>query len=100
MKMVNQDPFSNGTEYMIWEERNCDRCIKDSHMTKDQMGYTKIKCSIQRDIITRMYSNEPIKQKTIDICNMRDCPSRKEHWPKRKKRARVIPKEQLTLDLM
>lgn len=26
------------------------------------------RCSIQRDIIIRMASNEPIKQKTIDIC--------------------------------
>lgn len=21
-------PFSNGTEFMIWKERNCDKCVK------------------------------------------------------------------------
>lgn len=86
MKKVNQDPFSNGTSFDIWNARNCERCIKDSHLTKDQMGYTKVKCAIQRDIFTRMYSYEPIAQRTIDICKMQDCPYRKTEWPKRKRK--------------
>ena len=85
MTKVNKDPFSNGTEYMMWEERNCDRCHKSSHLTKDQTGYTKIVCAIERDIINRMWSNEPIAQRTIDICNMTDCPYRKEKRSVRKK---------------
>ena len=85
MQKVNKDPFSNGTEFDFWFSRNCERCIKDSHLTKDQTGYTKIKCAIQRDIFTRMYSDEPIAKRTIDICSMSECPYRKEEWPKRKK---------------
>ena len=92
MKKVNLDPFSSGTEHDMWAARNCDRCIKDSHLKKDETGYTKVVCSIQRDIFTRMCSNEPIKQKTIDICRMRDCPYRKEKWPKK---ARYTQKEKL-----
>lgn len=84
MKKVNEDPFSNGTEYMIWEGRNCDRCIKDSHLKADEKSYTKIKCAIQRDIFTRMIGNEPISERTIEICSMRDCPYRKEEWPRKK----------------
>jgi hypothetical protein len=26
---MRTQPFSNGTEFMIWRERNCDRCKKD-----------------------------------------------------------------------
>ena len=64
MKKVNKDPFSNGTEYMLFEERCCDKCIKHSHLrregdTKYEDEYTKIVCSIERDIIIRMGSDEP-----------------------------------------
>lgn len=83
MKKVNQDPFSNGTEFMIWDEENCCKCIKNSHIKKDLIGYTKIRCAIQRDILTRMGSNEPIAQRTIDVCSKRICSFRKTEWPKR-----------------
>lgn len=72
---VNKDPFSNGTEYMIFEERCCNRCIKSSEPVDGGTRYTNSdkdnmpRCSIQRDIVTRMFCNEPIKQETIDICN-------------------------------
>ena len=72
-KLVDKDPFSNGTEFMVWEERNCDKCIKSSQ-PKDDFRYTNAdenmmpKCSIQRDIVTRMFCNDPIKQETVDIC--------------------------------
>ena len=73
MKKVDKDPFSNGTEHMMFEERCCDQCIKHSRLKKegDTMNdneYTKIVCSIERDIFTRMGCNEPINQRTIDIC--------------------------------
>jgi len=85
MKKVDRDPFSNGTEHMRWEELNCDRCWKSSRLKDNEKEYTKVKCAIQRDIFTRMYSNEPISQRTIDVCRMRDCPYRQEHRPKYEK---------------
>ena len=85
MTKVNKDPFSNGTEHMRWEERNCDRCWKSSHPKRgtdeDNPEYTKIKCAIQRDIFSRMMCNEPIPQRSYDICQMLDCPNRQEHRP-------------------
>ena len=100
MKKINLDPFSNGTEYMIWEEENCSKCIKSSHLKKEgdtryEDEYTPIRCAIQRDIFTRMVSDEPISQRTIDICQMRDCPHRKESWPKRKHKYGAKQKETL-----
>lgn len=86
MAKVNQDPFSNGTEYMLWTERNCNRCYKSSHIKAgsdpDNPEYTRITCAIERDIFTRMGSNEPISQRTIDACHNADCPYRQN---KRKK---------------
>lgn len=69
MKKIDKDPFSNGTEFMLWNEHNCDRCIKASHYNEKTEDYTKFHCAIQRDIETRLYCNEPINERTIEICN-------------------------------
>lgn len=74
MKKVNKDPFSNGTDFSVFEHYNCNKCIKSSQPKEDgtftnaDKNNMPNKCSIQRDIVIRMFSNEPIKQKTIDIC--------------------------------
>ena len=99
MTKVNQDPFSNGSEHRAFEAYCCDKCIKSSEPRNGGDGLVKYineredgmpKCSIQRDIVVRMFCDEPIKQKTIDIC--RDftlhgtlCPYIKTERPKRKK---------------
>lgn len=87
MKKIDKDPFSNGTEYMIWEERNCAKCFKSSHLKKQgdskyEDEYTKIRCAIQRDIFTRMGCNEPIAIRTIEICRSGVCPYKKERQKK------------------
>ena len=103
---VNKDPFSNGEEHRIWEHYNCDRCIKSSQPVDGGMRYTNAdennmpKCSIQRDIVTRMFCYEPIKQETIDICNNYIlhgtlCPYMKTERKKYEKKA----KNQTTLQL-
>lgn len=74
MKKVNKDPFSNGTEYSAFKTYCCYKCIKFSYMRPDGT-FTNAddknmpnKCSIQRDIVTRMACDEPINQRTIDVC--------------------------------
>lgn len=77
MKKVNQDPFSNGSDHRAFEFYCCDKCVKSSEPRDGGDGLVKYtneredgmpKCSIQRDIVLRMFSNEPINQRTIDIC--------------------------------
>lgn len=110
MKKVNKDPFSNGTDFMIWEEHNCNKCIKSSepriseedgliyYTNKREDGLPK--CSIQRNIVTRMFNNEPINEQTVTICNdftMRGilCPYMKTERKKYIKK----DKQQTTLEL-
>lgn len=92
MAKVNIDPFSNGTEFDVWYERNCERCVKASRYKGENIygedEYTKCRCAIQRDIFTRMYSYEPISQRAIDVCRMLDCPYRQEHYKKYEKHKR------------
>lgn len=88
LRKVNIDPFSNGTEYEIWNERNCERCVKASRYKGETDAgdeYTLCRCAIQRDIFSRMYSSEPISQRTIDVCRKRDCSYRRESYKKYEK---------------
>lgn len=91
LKLVDKDPFSSGSEHSIWEAENCDNCIKSAHY-KGENEYTKCRCSIYRDIGTRMFSNEPIAQRTIDVCSKPICPYKQEHWKR-------YPRKELTLKL-
>lgn len=90
MEKVNKDPFSNGEDFRWWSSRNCDKCIKSPKMVIDDLvAYTKCRCAIYRDIELRMCSDEPIAQRTIDICKQNDCPFRKEHWNKHKRKSKT-----------
>ena len=106
MKKVKRDPFSNGSDHRAFEFYCCDKCVKSSEPRDGGTRYTNAdkdnmpKCSIQRDIVLRMFSNEPINQRTIDIC--RDfvlhgtlCPFMK---TERKKYTKKV-KNQTTLEL-
>lgn len=75
MKKVNKDPFSNGSEHMMFEERCCNKCIKasqprqDGSFTNSDKDNMPNRCAIQRDIVTRMYCNEAINERTVQICH-------------------------------
>lgn len=107
MKKVNKDPFSNGAGHMMFECQCCSKCIKyswydekrDRFVNADENNQPN-RCAIQRDIITRMACNEPINERTVEIC--RDftlhgipCPYMK---TERKKYAKKI-KNQIDLKL-
>ena len=94
-KLIDKDPFSNGNEYMIFEEYNCDICIKSSKPIDEGLRYTNAdennmpKCSIQRDIMLRMIGDTPIKEETVKICDNFIvhgvlCPYIKTEYPKHK----------------
>lgn len=104
LKKVNCDPFSNGTEQMMFEDICCSRCVKWSYPIDDGKRYINAtednmpKCSIQRDICLRMFSNDPIKQETIDVC--RDFVMRGTICPYQKTKHKVVkqqPKNQTKL---
>lgn len=109
-KLIDKDPFSNGSEHLLFESNNCDLCIKSSQPTDDGKRFTNAdkdnmpKCSIQRDIVTRMFSNDPIKQETIDICNNyilhgTPCPYMQTQWKHRQKHRQKQAKNQQSLEI-
>jgi len=72
--------FSNGTEAMIWMERNCERCWKYDP-TKD---YEKSRCKIEASISLGFVGSR-LSKRVEAITEMEDCPYRQEKRTARKK---------------
>jgi len=83
-EMIDRDPFSNGSEYSFWEERNCEICHRGA-------------CAIKNDIFTRMCCNKPIRKSSYDACQYAKCPNFIDHIERKSPRKREI-KEQYELN--
>ena len=95
-KKIAKPLFSNGTEFMMWESENCDRCIKAPKPHEDGKSYSKSRCAIYNEITRQCmgYGNEPVSQRAINATTGR-CPYIRTEWPKRKRKSND---QSLTLD--
>ena len=78
MKLTDNPCFSNGTEQMIWFERNCDRCWKASKYNEKKDDYTAFKCKINAEITGQICGFSEISLRTYNITKEADCPYRQE----------------------
>ena len=87
-KRTDYPTFSNGTEGMMWMERNCDRCIKAEHpIVKFKMvvGYAnRGRCRVNKEILDSMLTNG-VTKRVHRIIEGQVCPFLKTEWPKKKK---------------
>lgn len=74
MKKINKVPFSNSTEFMMFDDACCSKCIKASQM-RENGTFTNAdeynlpnKCAVQRDIMIRMICDNLINERTVQIC--------------------------------
>lgn len=87
-KKAKYTVFSNGTEFMLWEGRNCNQCIKSSRYKPETDTYTKYRCSVQREIHEAYMDDGRASQRVYEICQQADCPLKKterKYYPHRKK---------------
>ena len=80
-------PFANGTSFMVWYQRNCDRCWK----SKVNEATGKSQCAIENAISRGSVSDGRIKPLIAKRLNWdgsgyleTDCAEREENRPKRK----------------
>lgn len=59
--------FANGTDYEIWESRNCERCIKGARY--DELDY---RCKIQEGLGVSYLNDGTVSTKTADIIGISD----------------------------
>jgi len=81
--------FSNGTEAMMWQDRNCQRCWKYNPERELQ----KARCKIEADIAIGWIDSSLMSERSKKIIELADCPYRQETRPVYKKR----DKESMTL---
>ena len=73
MKKYKYPVFSNGTEFMVWEGENCDRCVKASRYNENTDTYTKFRCKVQEEIIMACLDDGRASERTYKICQERFC---------------------------
>lgn len=84
--------FSNGREFMMWQERNCERCVKAVFYNEKKDIYPKYRCKIQEHIEFASVCDGTGNKRDYEATHSAVCPQIKiEKVMKRKE-----PKEQLT----
>lgn len=76
--------FSNGTEFMMWTARNCEKCVKAVFYDEKKDRWPKYRCAIQAHIeeaaVTDGYGNK----RDYDATHAYDCPHKQTERKPRK----------------
>ena len=86
--------FSNGTEFMQWQERNCEKCIKATYINPNTWRWPNYRCAVQKHIEMAIISDGMGNKRDYDATRS-DCPY------KQTERSRKMKKDpnQLMLDM-
>ena len=66
--------FSNGTEFMIWQSYNCERCVKAVWYNEKKDFYPKYRCAIQKHIEEAAITDGCGNKRDHDATHSRTCP--------------------------
>ena len=78
--------FSNGTEFMLWQGRNCDRCIKAVFYNEKKDIYPKYKCRVQEHIDIACITDGMGSERDYKATHSYICPYIKTEKPRKKPR--------------
>ena len=84
--------FSNGTEFMWWQSRNCERCVKAVWYNEKTDTYPQHRCAIQRDIEFAAVGDGCGSKRTSEAVHQAQCPYiQTERKPRTKRKAENEP---------
>ena len=66
--------FSNGTEFMDWTARNCDRCVKAVYYNNKKGYQPQYRCAIQEHIETACIDDGMGNKSDYEATHSRICP--------------------------
>jgi hypothetical protein len=79
--------FSNGTEFMVWLSRNCDKCVKAVFYDEKKDYYPKYRCAVQKHIEEAAITDGCGNKRDYEATHSLDCPYKiSERKPKKKKK--------------
>lgn len=79
--------FSNGTEFMLWQGRNCEQCVKAVFYNEKKDFYPKYRCAIQRDIEEACIGDGTGRQRVWEATHAGFCPYLKTERTARKRKS-------------
>ncbi len=74
MKTTTQLCFSNGTDFMRWQDRNCCRCVKAVFYNEKKDFYPHYRCTVQGQIEGQAAGIYEISMRTYEAAKKVDCP--------------------------
>lgn len=74
MKKTNKPCFSNGTEFMVWQDENCLQCKKATWYNERLKRYPQYRCAVQKQLEGQSIGIEEVSQRTYDAAQERRCP--------------------------
>lgn len=78
--------FSNGTEFMAWQYRNCEKCVKAVWYNEKKDFYPKYRCKIQEHIEYAAVNDGMGKKRDYEATRSYECPHKRTEPYFRKKK--------------
>lgn len=77
--------FSNGTEFMAWQARNCEQCVKAVFYNEKKDYFPKYRCKIQEHIDEAAIGDGTGNKRDYDATHSYDCPHKRiKRWERTK----------------
>lgn len=70
--------FSNGTEFMMWQEQNCNRCAKAVYYNDKKNYQPKYRCAVQKHIEDALITDGCGNKRDYNATHLDICPYFKE----------------------
>lgn len=80
--------FSNGTEFMLWQARNCEKCVKAVWFNEEKRFLPKYSCMVQKHIEEAAVTDGMGSKRDYDATHSYWCPyksTERKRYPKKVK---------------
>jgi hypothetical protein len=90
-KTTTKPCFSNGTEFMAWQDRNCCRCVKAVWFNEKKNDFPAYRCAVQGQIEGQAAGLYEVSERTYNATQQKDCPYIKTERTKPRKKSDGSP---------
>lgn len=80
--------FSNGTEFTLWQARNCEKCVKAVWFNEEKRFLPKYRCMVQKHIEEAAVTDGMGSKRDYDATHSYWCPyksTERKRYPKKVK---------------
>ncbi len=99
IKLKKYPLFSNGTEFMEWQSRNCEKCVKAVFYDEKKDRWPKYRCAVQKHIEEAAITDGCGNKRDYEATHSLDCPYKQTERKPRKRKPRKAKKDIKQLEL-